>query len=500
MASLRDVQAAIFPTARALVPMEPERAEREVTWVRVLKPRVPAFDALDDGDLAIVPGSAVTVVAPGAGGAAQLVDALDRARVPAVLLVEAESGGDALDALGEAAVRAGLTVLRIPHQDPVQLERSVIGFLVNRRAELDRRAADLEGQLARLALLGRGLDILAAAIGSFFGRGVVIEGRRGDALAIHAPPDQPEAASAVARYSARPASAALRVPIPGEPGESGVGGRLVLLGEGPPTEFERIASLRLAALLGLELSRDAAIRQARDDARRGDPLPADGPPWVVLVARQIAADDPDDVSAREETRGELRLLASSRRLLLRGTSESLELRLVASAGAGDQDGLAIAERIAAFLRRTVAVSRPFSEPGGRPAAEASARSTLEAAELMDEPPVIARAGRLPAYVILGNIRNLPDGLRQARALLAPILAGRDATVNARLSTLRAVLEAQGLAEAASRLGVHRNTIAYRVGRIEALGDWDLHDADLRLALLLAVKLVQKDETAGLGRH
>ncbi|HEY8870798.1 MAG TPA: helix-turn-helix domain-containing protein, partial [Candidatus Limnocylindrales bacterium] len=70
----------------------------------------------------------------------------------------------------------------------------------------------------------------------------------------------------------------------------------------------------------------------------------------------------------------------------------------------------------------------------------------------------------------------------------------------RLSTLRAVLEAQGLAEAASRLGVHRNTIAYRVGRIEALGDWDLHDADLRLALLLAVKLVQKDETAGLGRH
>src|SRR4029079_3979501 len=102
-------------------------------------------------------------------------------------------------------------------------------------------------------------------------------------------------------------------------------------------------------------ARAAAVRQAREQPRRGDPLPAEGPPWVVVLARQAAADRPDDVAAREETRAERRLLVSRRRLGPRGTSESLELRLVAAAPADDPDGLAIAGRIAAFLDRVVAV-------------------------------------------------------------------------------------------------------------------------------------------------
>ncbi len=493
MASLRDLHGAIFPSARPLVELDGERGMREVSWVRVLKPRVPAFDALDSGDLAIVPGSALSVVAPGPAEAAELVEAFQRAAIPALLLVEGDRGSSVADALAAAATGAGLTVLRMARADTIQLERSVIGYLVNRRAELDRRAADLESQIARLALLGRGLDVLAAAVGSFFGRAVVIEGRRGDPLAIHAPADVPSAAQYVSRYLARPSDAALRVPIPAPAGESGAGGRLVLLGDEPPVELEQIASERIAAVLALELARDAAVRQARDEARRGDPLPPDGPPWVVMVARQALAEGPDDVAAREETRGELRLLASGRRLTLRGTSESLELRLVAAAPADDPGGLTIAARIADFLHRTIAVSRPFDEPGARPAAEAAARATLEAAELLDEPPSVALAGRLPAYLLLANLRNLPDGLRQARALLAPILGGRSAGQHERLATLRAVLESDGLAHAAARLGVHRNTVAYRTRRLAELGDWDLSDPDLRLTLLLATRIVQREQ-------
>ncbi len=493
MASLRDVHDAIFPSARPNRPIDPDDTTLEISWVRVMKARVPAFDALESGDLAIVPSSSLSVVAPGTEGAANLVEAFARARVPALLLVEGEAEDGAFDALEAAADRAGLIAFRIARADPVQLERSVIGFLVNRRAELDHRAADLEGQLARLALLGRGLDILAAAIGSFFGRAVVIEGRRGDPLAVHVPAELPEAATAVTRYLARPSAAPLRVSIPAPPGESGASGRLVILGDEPATEFERIAADRIAALLALELARDFAVRQARDDARRGDPLPLDGPPWVVLLARQALAEGADDVAAREETRGELRLLASQRKLLLRGTSESLELRMVAAAAADDPEGLLIADRLAGFLHRTVSLSRPFAEPGGRPAAEASARSTLEAVELLEDPPRVALAARLPAYLMLGNLRNLPDGLRQARTLLAPILVGRADAQLQRLETLRAVLETPGLAEAAARLAVHRNTIAYRIAGLERLGGWDLHDPDLRLALQLAVRIVQREQ-------
>jgi len=493
MASLHDLHRTLFPTARPIgaAELSADRAEREVGWVRVLKPRVPAFEALETGDLAIIPGAALAVVAAGAAQIEELAVALARARVPAVLLVDGDAGSEALRALGEAVTAAGLTALHLGRADPVALERSVIGFLVNRRAELDRRAADLEAQLARSALLGQGLDMQAATIGSFLGRAVVIEGRRGDPIAVHAPGDVPSAAAAVARYLARPSGAgALRVTIPAPAGEPGAGGRLVFLGDEAPNELERIAADRIVALLALELARAAAVRQARDDTRRGEPLPADGPPWVVMLASQGVADGPDDIAAREETRGELRLLLSPRRLVLRGSSESLELRLVAAAPADDPAGLATAERLAAFLERTVAVSRPFAEPGARPAAEAAARATLGAADLLPKPPAVARAARLPAYLLLGNIRNLPDGIRQARELLDPILVGRPEVHRERLDTLRAVLGSPSLNEAATRLGVHRNTVAYRIARLEELADWDLADPDLRFALALAVRVVQ----------
>ena len=177
MASLHDLHRALFPTARPLgaTVLAPERAERDVAWVRVLKPRVPAFEALETGDLAIIPGAALAVVAQRPAQIEELAVALARARVPAVLLVDGETGRDALNALGDAVTAAGLTALQLGRADPVALERSVIGFLVNRRAELDRRAADLESQLARLALLVGGLDVQAATIGSFLGRAVVVD-------------------------------------------------------------------------------------------------------------------------------------------------------------------------------------------------------------------------------------------------------------------------------------------------------------------------------------
>ena len=101
-----------------------------------------------------------------------------------------------------------------------------------------------------------------------------------------------------------------------------------------------------------------------------------------------------------------------------------------------------------------------------------------------------RAARLPAYLLLGNLHNLPDGLRDARELLAPILAGRAAAQRDRLATLRAVLETASIGGAADRLGVHRNTVAYRVARLESVGGWDLGDPELRFVLELAVRLVQ----------
>ena len=181
---------------------------------------------------------------------------------------------------------------------------------------------------------------------------------------------------------------------------------------------------------------------------------------------------------------------------LRGDAQSVELRIVADVDSGDPDGAVLGRRIAGFLGRSIAISRSFGEPTGRSTAESEARATLEAVEALreglGEGPLIARADRLPAYRLLGSLHNLPDGARQARALLAPLLAGRADVRRERLATLRAVLEQPGLAEAADALGVHRNTVAYRVRRIEEATGWRLADPDLRLPLALALRLVQDE--------
>jgi hypothetical protein len=546
MATLAALLADVLPTA-TVAPGAASSLDRDVGWVRLVRARVPALDVLDPGDLVLVPERALAVIAPGRDQVDGLVAALvDGGAAGAVIITaegeavvaaaDAASGEDAARPAGPAAdlvaglVRAGLPVAEVAGADPVAIERTVIAWLVNRRAALEARAEELERRLEAVALADGDPTALVAAIGGFLGRAVALEGRRGHPLALHAPARPPAAADAARRYLASRSGVALRVALPAPAVAGAVDadpaalpapprGSLLLLGDEPPTEGERLACERVAALLALELGREVAVARAREEARRGGTLPADGPPWVVLVARQAddlpaagpAADPaarpgphggaramataamlptPSSTERREALRAELRLLAPPRRLALRGSAESLEYRLVAVADAADPGGLVTADRVARLIRRLVAVSRPFRDPADRPQAEAEARATLEAAEATVEGARVVRADRLPAYRILGGLHDMPDGQRLSRALLAPVLAGRPATVAGRLETLRAVLDAAGPIEAAQALGVHRNTVAYRIRRLEELGGWDLADADLRLALSTALRIVQ----------
>ena len=479
----------------------PEGWERRgVGWVRVVTSRVPALEALTESDLAIVPLAALAAIRERGVESLALADEMARGGAAGALVVrsgEAAAGDDAA-VFAARATEAGLPVLELDTGDAAALERSVIGYLVNARAELERQAATLEADLERIALSDAGADALAAGIARFLGRAVAVEGSDGEPLSVHAPERIPKAAAAAGGYLANRRHVAYRRPLPSASGTGdGEEGALVLLGDPNVGELDRIVADRVAGLVALELAR----RTPREEP--GTALPADGPPWVVIVARQLGPGTPGSAEQRERLRERLRRLAPARRLGLRGTATSLELRTVAAVADGDEDGSALAARIAAALTRPVAVSLPFSSPDDRAAAEAGARETLHAWERLveadpageegDPPARVVRADRLPVFRLLGGLHNLPDGRRQARALLAPLLAGSPSLRTERLRTLRALLDAPGPVEAAARLGVHRNTIAYRMSRIESTTGWRLDDPELRLALSLAVRLVQTDQ-------
>lgn len=473
-------------------------AVHPISWVRVMRERVPAFDALEPGDLVIASGPALAAVAASRSELEALAASLAGVPVAGVLLPDGSPDA------ARAIAAAGVPVAVVPRTDATALERSVVGYIVARGAELERQAAMLEAELRRRALDGAGAAGLLATVAGFLGRALALEGGRGEAIAVHVPAHVPGAAADAAAYQVgsrhRPrarsdsSGVVLRVPMPDA---HGVAGAILVLGAAPPSELASVTLPRVAGLVALELAREEAIRGASDRARQVEAMPSAGPPWVMAIARQREPgghhDEPAAREAREELRRAVRLLAPARRMSLRGDADSIELRVVLAVdpvGGADPEGRIAAAGIAGVVGRVVALSRPFGTPGERPAAEAEARATLEAAERLPAPGDVVVAARLATYRMLGALHHLGDGPRLAHAVLEPLLVSRPDVRREHLATLQAYLDGGGIGEAATTLGVHRNTVTYRLRRIEAVTGWDLTDADLRLALLLALQLVQ----------
>jgi PucR family transcriptional regulator, purine catabolism regulatory protein len=500
--SLRDLWRSVFPSARPFTG-QGQALDRPVAWVRVLRARVPAFDALEAEDLAIVAQQTLDQLRALGVEPVSVVEAVAAAGGSGLLLAgdARAGGGEAHDMLARAAAR-GVAGFLLAEGDVSSLERSAIAYIVTGQAELERRVAELESDVERAALAGGGVSGMAATIGRFLARPVAVEGPGGEVLAVHAPPDAATDAPLVTDYLQRRKGGALRTALPLGAAERTVRRQgtpaLVLLGSAPPSELDELAARRVAGLLALELDRGG--RTGPHDPARTEQLPSAGPPWLVIVARQLDDAQPTTHEQRERLRHELLRAEPANRLTLRGDAASLELRAMAAPPGDDPEGLALAARLAHRLARPVVVSPLFDDAARRPVLEAEARLALEAIEALPpderqrlalaEGVIVGRAQLAPAYRLLAAVAGLPDGLRHARALLAPLLSGRAERDERVLATLRSVLDHAGLSEAAAALGIHRNTLTYRVARIEQLTGWQLSDATLRFSLGLAVRLVQ----------
>ena len=271
MASLRELVQTLLPTAEPLVDARAEAMARTVTWVRLLRTRLPAFDGMDAGDLALIPLNTLRSVAPDEAARREMVEYLANNNATGILAIASDGTNKDEDAalkhLVAAAAVTRLPCLLVRGADPAQLERSLIGAVVNRRAELERQAVALERQIAALALDGQGLDALIGALAAFIGRAVALEARGGASLAVVAPaglPGSAAAAKAVSRYLGKHRAEGQRIPLPAVPGapdterhgdgeraedeESPLSddaderpGSIVLLGDEPVGERDRIA-------------------------------------------------------------------------------------------------------------------------------------------------------------------------------------------------------------------------------------------------------------------
>jgi len=242
---------------------------------------------------------------------------------------------------------------------------------------------------------------------------------------------------------------------------------------------------------------DEAERVARQAERLGHRLPHRA--WVVVLEP-----DDDETEAALAARGQQDRLDAALTGLIRSRLPGA-LTLVRSASAvfliPDEIAadLAAVEKLAGLV---LAGAAPVMKPGtasvgiGNLATSVGelARSHIEARQALRLTRRVGGRGRVASYRSLGAFRLLlevqsPDALRRfVDELLGTLLQYAQSRDTPLLETLEALSATRWVRRAAARqLGIHINSMSYRVERIQTLTGLQLDDPETRVAISIALR-------------
>jgi purine catabolism regulator len=446
-----------------------------------------------------------------------------------------------------AAEANGFPVIEVPPEvEFISITEQLYTAIVNYQFALKERAADIHRRLMQLVLEGGDLAAVTTTLANILQRSVLIESPTSDILAaansgpvdearLHVleagrtPPDRAQRllkrgiyaelqqAQHSVRLSAMPdlGWTMERVVAPIIVGGEIYGYIWIVEGDHPLTELDELAIDQAATVTALVMLQERAVREAQQ-AIRGDflsqllrqGLPGepdntlyeqaravgyrfDQPHQVLFVVGQpLAGATAAQLSARldQRLRG-THANANGHSLVVlreRGIAVVVEAKT-------DSAGQALAAELLADLNhpnQPVTIGVGHADADGRPLR----RSYEEAQEAADIGRRLNPGARVMCFWELGLMDWLyqlsPEAL-EGNPFLAIVetLAEHDQRTKGDLvRTLEAYLDSGGaLAEAAEHLTVHRNTLLYRISRIEEIADVDLRNVEQRLNLHVALR-------------
>jgi purine catabolism regulator len=502
--------------------------ERRVEWATTLRTRSPAFEAIKGGEMALVPVASIRL----------LDERLDLADVMTGL---AEKGGVAVAVVGDAspgslgvAERRHMPLLRLPDGVHVtEVQQSVVRFIVEQRTVLHERGQLLQMELMQLALGGAGADAIVARLGEVTGRvvawhdaagrlrsvagqlpGAVLDalGNGEELLRWVAGQTVPAADPPVNEFGLPRGRTRLVAPIPGR---DGVHGFVSLIGEEHELgQIDRVGVARGASACAIELDRERAVLRARDDLE-GELVAAllDGSygseAGATERARRLGFDLGGHFSVlvvRSHNAGAAALdtlTVAARRCLARSAPGSLVAAHDAAAcvilpdpatEAVDHAKL-VAEGLradcAAALREEVlvGVGRSRSGPQGVRQSQREAEHAMRISARLTTPRAVATFADLGLHrllVAMTQHAEMDDFYQQTAGAL---VAYDDRTGSGLMETLDAFFHSHGSpTDTAQRLHLHRNTVLYRLRRIEEIAGLRLDDPATRLNLHLCLRI------------
>ena len=498
---------------------------REVVWCTALRARPPAFTPLRGGELLLINPQVLSAV-DGRLTLARLLESLAGQGVAGA----AVSGRVSVEARRVADAH-GLPLFALPVSLALdQVEQQVLRYVVDRRAELHERAQDLHRQLSELALAGRGLPALLARLHELTGIPVLLEhdarvdyvgggARLPEDLATAIAAERPALDEWLREVplSAFDPPVALRSLVSGRARliapilvQGSIAGFLSLLGsDGELGEMHRLAVGRAAHACAIELVRARAARDARDEVEEEllDALTA-GRPGSHEAARErakrkgfdvdapylvVAADAPPSGKAAAIRGAWERQLAVMRSSALVRDRGAITIALISLAGRRAPEPKALVDQLHRAARAATATAVAVGYGAVRSGATEVASAAREAEQALTMgrrlfgPDSATAFSELGLYRLLYALQPLPE-LRDFRDQALAKLQGKDRG-GVLLQTLGSYLATNGSpTDAADRLHLHRNTVLYRLGRIEDLLQADLRDAEVRLSLYLALKI------------
>lgn len=493
--------------------------DRRVDWAIALRTRPPAFDAVKGGELAIVTVRSIRV----------LDDRLDLA---AVMQSLADRGGVAVAIIGDASAdaitvadRMLMPLLRLPSsQSAAEVHHAAVRFIIDQRTHLSEREQELRNQLTELAMAGAGAAAITERLASLLDATAVWLDSAGELR--HATGDQPLVASltallpALQRWSAlQPLSAAdppvctldvatgtaLSAPIPLR---ECIGGWVVVTSTSADQAFLRVGVASAASAIAIELARERAVLEVRDDLE-GDLVSAlvqgSYSSAAALDARaqrlglDLAGDNAVIVIASPE--GAMpSLLGVARKSLeahlgrgLVGVHASTLCVVVPQAGAASEMG-----RLAEALLRdcitmgggglSAGVGRSGPGLGGVSGSHAQAQRAMSMGRQLFGPELAVQFSRLGVHRLLAVLADHPELAHFVDERLGELRRHDGRGGSDLVATLDAFLACHGSpTEAAHRLHLHRNTVLYRLRRIEDIAHVDLADPLIRLEFQLSLR-------------
>lgn len=508
-----------------------EGLERQVTWACCMRSRLPAFESVQGGELALLTLSRLRRLDE---TLPHLLKSLHQAGVAAVAVA-----APSVEALGQESCSLAdqlhvPLILLPPTVQLEEIEREMITFVVNFRSETERKAREITHQLMQLSVQGAGMLGICEHLAVSRGKWVVVEDAKQIVL-LQAVPDHAEVLvlPAILTDTTLQEQGLTRVVEPILIRHDVVGYISLLGYESDFDYLERIVLSQVTPILALEFARERErseveskylteaftdvlhghYHQPEEMLARARLLGYDLRPTQAVTIFELADNDFNYLHGNSSMQWSKRLREELLRIwpscwILSEPRRMIALLSLADLNA-DDDEHELEMTIYARLERVHNRMHQSWNNGvntfqyscgiGRIARHIAEipRSFREAQQALEVGRRLFGEGKLHSFARLGVYRLLfyLDGQNELtnfyQETLGPLLSHDARNDGTLIETLEGFFRCNGnLSETARMMHLHRNSLLYRLDRIEAILGRSLEDSELRLSLQIALKIHQ----------